>query len=157
MALYYATIRRESISLLKFPFLSYVQVFLCEMSSVCLLKYLYSYFFFHFLFPCHFCFVGLDVASAVSSHFNNSFLYSLRVLVLMPFFALLCSFYIVFLISIICLFPLFIISMVNYSMQNSIPISWLYILTVYVRVSNSFSFFTNSLMLSSYIRWLLLL
>ena len=39
--------------------------------------------------------------------------------------------------SVMCRFPLFITSMVHFSMPNSIPISWLYIFTVYI--SNSFS------------------
>ena len=38
---------------------------------------------------------------------------------------------------------------------NSMPISWLYILTVCFRVSSSFSFFANSFMSSMYIRWLI--
>ena len=33
--------------------------------------------------------------------------------------------------------------------------SWLYIVTAYIRVSNSFSLFANSLMSSLYIRWLI--
>ena len=44
MALFCAAIRRESVSLLGFPFLSHVQVFLYEISSVCRLKYPYSCF-----------------------------------------------------------------------------------------------------------------
>ena len=40
-------------------------------------------------------------------------------------------------------------------MPNSIPMSLLYIITAYIRVSNCFSFLTNSLMLSMYIRWLI--
>ena len=48
---------------------------------------------------------------------------------------------------------LFITSMAYFSMPNSISMSWLYILTVCVRVSNSFSFLANSLMSSGYIRW----
>ena len=46
-----ATIRRDSVSLLMFPFLSHVLVFPCEMSSVCRLKYPYS------CFSSHTCFV----------------------------------------------------------------------------------------------------
>ena len=38
---------------------------------------------------------------------------------------------------------------------KSIAMSWLYILTVCVRDSSSFSFFANSLMLSTYIKWLI--
>ena len=39
-----------------------------------------------------------------------------------------------------CRLPLFITSMAHFSMPNSIPISWLYILTVCNRVSKYFSF-----------------
>ena len=53
--------------------------------------------------------------------------------------------------SVICLLPLFITSMAHFSMPNPIPISWLYILTVRIRVSNSFSFWAKSLMSSMYI------
>ena len=42
--------------------------------------------------------------------------------------------------SVICGLPLFISSMVHFSMQKSISISWLYILIVCVGVSNAFSF-----------------
>ena len=44
-------------------------------------------------------------------------------------------------------------SRLHFSIPNSIPIFWLYILTVCIRVSSSFSFFANSLMSSMYIRW----
>ena len=40
-------------------------------------------------------------------------------------------------------------------MLNSIPMSWLYILTVCIKLSNSFSFLVNSLMSSMYIRWII--
>ena len=40
-------------------------------------------------------------------------------------------------------------------MPNSIPMSWLYILTEWMRVSSSFSFFANCFMLSMYIRLLI--
>ena len=46
-------------------------------------------------------------------------------------------------------------SMAHLSMPNSIPMTWLYILTACMRVSSSFSFFANSLMSSIYIRWLI--
>ena len=42
-----------------------------------------------------------------------------------------------------CCFPLFIISKAHFKMPNSIPTSWLYILTACIRVSNSFSFFAT--------------
>ena len=57
--------------------------------------------------------------------------------------------------SIVCRFPLFIISMVYFSMPSSIPISWLYILTVCIRVPISFSFLANSLLSSMYIGWVI--
>ena len=59
-------------------------------------------------------------------------------------------------ISGICLFPLFIISKVHFSIINSIPVSWLYICIFCIRVSNSFSFFVNRLMLFKYIKWFIL-
>ena len=46
-------------------------------------------------------------------------------------------------------------SRAHFSMPNSIPMSCLYILTVCIRVSSSFSFFANSFMSSMYIRWLI--
>ena len=51
MALFCAAIRKDSISLLRFPFLRHVQVFSCEVPLVCRLKYLYS------CFASHFCFL----------------------------------------------------------------------------------------------------
>ena len=50
MALFCATIRRDSVSLLKFPFLSHVQVFSCGMLFISRLKRLWSCFSFHFCF-----------------------------------------------------------------------------------------------------------
>ena len=50
MALFCAAIKRDSVSLLKFPFRSYVLVFSNKILSVCRLKYLYSYFSSHFWF-----------------------------------------------------------------------------------------------------------
>ena len=44
MALRGAVIKRDSVSLLAVHFLNSVQVFLCEISSACLLKYPYSCF-----------------------------------------------------------------------------------------------------------------
>ena len=46
-------------------------------------------------------------------------------------------------------------SMTQFSMPNSIPMSWLYILSACLRISSSFSFFANNLMSSMYIRWLI--
>ena len=55
IALLCVAIRKDSVSLLRFPFLSHVQVFSCEILSVCRLKYPYSCFSFSFLFPCYCC------------------------------------------------------------------------------------------------------
>ena len=57
-------------------------------------------------------------------------------------------------LSVKCRLPLFITSMAHFSMPNSIPMTWLYILTESIKVYNSFSFLANSLMSSMYIRWL---
>ena len=56
---------------------------------------------------------------------------------------------------VICRFPLVIISMTHFSMPNSIPISSLYLLIAFIKVSNSVSFLANSLIPSIYIRWLI--
>ena len=56
--------------------------------------------------------------------------------------------------SVSCHLPLFITCMSHVFMTNSLPISWLYILTACIRVSSSFSYFANSLTSSLYIRWL---
>ena len=50
MALFYAVIKIEAVSLLMFPFLSHVNVFSCEISLFRRLKYTKSSFFFSFLF-----------------------------------------------------------------------------------------------------------
>ena len=50
MALFCAAIRRDPVSRLSFSFLSLVQVFSCEISSVYRLKYLYNHFYSHFCF-----------------------------------------------------------------------------------------------------------
>ena len=51
MALFCVAIRRDSVSLERFSFHSYVQVFWCEIWLVCLLKYPYSCFYSYFCFP----------------------------------------------------------------------------------------------------------
>ena len=56
---------------------------------------------------------------------------------------------------VMCCFTLFIISMTHFSMPNSIPTCWLYILTGCVRVCNSLSFFENSLISSMNVMWLI--
>ena len=53
--------------------------------------------------------------------------------------------------SVIYLFPILFMSMAHFSIVNFIPISWLYILIVCIRVSNFVSFFANGLMPSLYI------
>ena len=50
MVLTRITIRRDSVSLLGFPFLSQVQVFSCDIPLVCRLKCLYNCFSSHFYF-----------------------------------------------------------------------------------------------------------
>ena len=55
MALFCAAIRRNSVSLLRFPFISYVHVFLCEISLFSRLKRPLSG------FSCHFCSPGISV------------------------------------------------------------------------------------------------
>ena len=55
MGLFYAAIRRDSVSLKMFPFLSHVQVLSCEILFVYRLKYLYS------CFSSHFCFLVILV------------------------------------------------------------------------------------------------
>ena len=49
----------------------------------------------------------------------------------------------------------FIMSIANFSIPNSIPSSWQHILIVYIRVSNSFSFWASSWILSMYINFFL--
>ena len=74
MALFYAAIKRDSVSLFRFPFRSHVQVFSCEISPVCRLKYPYSCFFLPFLFPCYCCSICLYVAIAATGDFSLLFL-----------------------------------------------------------------------------------
>ena len=75
MALFCAAIRRVSVSLLKFPFLSHVQVLSCEMLFISRLKRPWSCFSSHF---CFLVFVVVVVAAARSvclrahRHSNNS-------------------------------------------------------------------------------------
>ena len=59
MALSCAAIRRDSVSLLRFPFFSQVQVFWCEMLFIRRLKRSYS------CFPSHFCFLVLVILSFI--------------------------------------------------------------------------------------------
>ena len=50
MALFYVVLRKYSVSLLNFPFLSHVQIISIAISPVCSLKYPYSCFSFNFCF-----------------------------------------------------------------------------------------------------------
>ena len=59
MALFCATIRRDSVSLFRFPFLKHVQVFSCEVSSVYRWKYQYS------CFSSYFCFLVIVLPFAL--------------------------------------------------------------------------------------------
>ena len=59
IALFCATIRRYFVSLWRFLFLSYVQVFLCEISLVCCLKCAYGCFTSHFCFQLIFVLLNL--------------------------------------------------------------------------------------------------
>ena len=68
MALFCAAIRRDSVSLLRFPFLSHVHVFSCEMS----LKTSTELFFFTLLFSGYCRSVNLCVVSIVSGDCNQS-------------------------------------------------------------------------------------
>ena len=72
IALFCAAIRSDSISLWRFPFLSHVQVFSCEMSLINRLKHSQSCFFFPFLFFSYCRSVGLRVVSIVSGGCNQS-------------------------------------------------------------------------------------
>ena len=72
MALFCAAIWRDLVSLLRFLFLSHVQVFLCQISLVCRLKSLCSCFSLHFLLSGYFCSVDACVHCFVSGRSNQS-------------------------------------------------------------------------------------
>ena len=72
MMLFCAAIRRVSVFLLRFPFLSDVQVFSCEISFVCRLKCPCSGFSSYYRFPGYFCSVDACAISIVSSDSNKS-------------------------------------------------------------------------------------
>ena len=59
-ALFYAAIRRDSVSLLKFPFINQVQVLSCEMLFISRLKRLSS------CFPSHFCFLVIVILLSIT-------------------------------------------------------------------------------------------
>ena len=87
MALFCAASRIDSVSILRFPFLSHVHVFTCEISFVCHLKYSYSYFSFNFRFLVFvvvlFIFVLLVLFPAVVISLSFPFKCNLGVLILM--------------------------------------------------------------------------
>ena len=118
------------IPLIRFRLCSFV------LNSFCvLLRYSFNFFFLLHLFDgVHFQYAQIFV-SFLFIECSEFFLHSI-VLILLSFSA-----------SYVC--------MAHFSMPNSIPISWPYILTAYIRVSNSFSFLANSLMSSVYMRWLI--
>ena len=72
MALFCAAIRRNSVSLLKLPYFSHVEIFWCEISLVCCLKYPYSCFFFPFLFSTYCCSFDPWVVCVIYGHCNQS-------------------------------------------------------------------------------------
>ena len=78
MVLFCAAIRRDSVFLLRFPFLCHFQAFLCEISLVCHLRYPYN------CFSSHFCFLVIVV---------------LLILVMFLITVISLSFHIVFIIS----------------------------------------------------------
>ena len=117
------------ISLIRFLQYSFV-------SSSFLLLLMYSFFIFSFPLT------GLIVsASSIFKYFYIFFSPSV----------LIFSWYDSSIPSVMCPFPLLITNIVHFSLLNYIPISWLYILTVCIRSSISFSFSLNSL----YIRGLI--
>ena len=70
MALICASISRDSVSLLQFPFLSSVQVFSCKMTFICHLKRPQSCFSSHFSSYCHS--VGHPVVSIIFDGWSQS-------------------------------------------------------------------------------------
>ena len=74
MALFCVAIRRDSASVLALSFLSYVQVFLLDISLVYRLKYLYNCFSTHFCFLLIFMFFVLFLVAVISLslHFVSS-------------------------------------------------------------------------------------
>ena len=82
---------------------------------------------------------------------NVLFQYSQVVVISFSLSILILSWFGSSVLPVIYLSPRLIISIEYFSMPNSIPISWLYILIVCIRVSNCFSFFANRSMSSMYI------
>ena len=128
MTLFSAANKRDSISLLKFPFLSPVQIFWCEISLVCRLKYLYNCFSSHF---CCLVIVLLLILAlfmlfliAVISLFFFTFSCSIRVVLSIDWrYLQYCRdvFLFLFLTYIACLYPLWDI--------RPCRLSWVFLLT----------------------------
>ena len=76
MALFCAAIRRDSVSLLKFLILCYDQVFLCEITLACRLKYPYS--FSMYLLRSYCCPDDIWVAYAISGRYYHYYPYFTR-------------------------------------------------------------------------------
>ena len=70
MALFCAAIRKYSVSLLNFPFQIHIQVFSCDILSVCHLKYPNSCFSSHLFSSCS---VDHYAICTISGHYNQSF------------------------------------------------------------------------------------
>ena len=73
MALFWATVSRDSISFLRFPFIRHVHVFSCEILHCCCLDYCIKLLPFPFLFSRYSCSVILCVVCVVSGCCNQTF------------------------------------------------------------------------------------
>ena len=105
MALFFATIRRDAVSLLKFPFLSQVQFFSCEMlfiSRYCYLYiFIYIYIYMYINIPIFIYFIYLYIYSIYCSfliyillfycyyHYHYCFFFVMALLSLLHYFVLL--------------------------------------------------------------------
>ena len=108
------------------PFIRFLLYSLLSSSFLVLLRY--SFFNFSFISTCL-----MVSASNIPKYSYVSF--SLNVLIFSRFTSSITS--------VMCRFPLFLISMAHFSIPNSIPVSWVYILTTCIRVSKSFSFLVS--------------
>ena len=75
--------RKDSVSLSRFPFHNHIQVFSCEISLICHLKFLYSCFSFHFCFLVVLMINMFALLLVAVISISSGFLCSLRVLVWM--------------------------------------------------------------------------
>ena len=141
MTLFCDAFRRDSVPLLKFPFLSHVQVLSCEMLFISRLKR-------PSCFPSHFCFpvIVILLLIVLSVYFLMAVIsprscFSMKsskmpkyLLVSFSPSVLILSWFGSSILSVRCCLPLFSTSMEHFSMPNSIPMPWLYILTACIRV-----------------------